>query len=128
MRDAKYSKTATRALSCTIAVMLLAGCVTGRTASGTALQAGEQATIAGRVVAIDMTPWTYDGNAVVQVATEAHGIVQVQLPARWNLCAAPPVAADTLAVGDEVRATGTAGQDGELVVCERATHYLVEEE
>ena len=37
-------------------------------------------------------------------------------------------AAGTLAVGDEVRATGTAGQDGELVVCERATHYLVEEE
>ena len=128
MRDAKYSKTATRPLSCTIAVMLLAGCVTGRTASGTALQAGEQATIAGRVVAIDMTPWTYDGNAVVQVATEVHGIVQVQLPARWNLCAAPPVAADMLAIGDEVRASGTAGRDGALVVCERATHYLVEDE
>lgn len=128
MRHGKYRKPAMRLLSCTIAVMLLAGCVTGRTTSGTALQAGDQATIAGRVVAIDMTPWTYDGNAVVQVATEAHGIVQVQLPARWNLCAAPPVAADTLAVGDEVRAAGTAGEDGALVVCERATHYLVEDE
>ena len=128
MRRVPQPKPVAILLSCAIASTLLAGCVTGRTASGTALQAGEQATIAGRVVAIDMTPWTYDGNAVVQVATEVHGIVQVQLPARWNLCAAPPVAADTLAVGDEVRATGTAGQDGELVVCERATHYLVEEE
>lgn len=106
----------------------LSGCVVARNATGTTLQPGAQAAIAGRVVAIDMTPWTYDGNAVVQVATEAHGIVQVQLPARWNLCAAPPVATDALAVGDDVRVAGTVGQEGELVVCERATHYLVEED
>lgn len=110
------------------AVAALSGCVVARNASGTALQAGAQAAITGRVVAIDMTPWTYDGNAVVQVATDAHGIVQVHLPARWNLCAAPPVAADALAVGDDVRVAGTVGQERELVVCERATHYLVEED
>lgn len=104
----------------------LSGCVVARNSSGTALQAGQQASIAGRVVALDMTPWTYDGNAIVQVATDAHGIVQVQLPARWNLCAAPPVAVDALAVGDDVSAMGTVGQERELVVCERATHYLVE--
>lgn len=106
--------------------LLLSGCVVARNSSGTALQAGQQAAIAGRVVALDMTPWTYDGNAIVQVATDAHGIVQVQLPARWNLCAAPPVAVDALVVGDEVSAAGTVGQEGELVVCERATHYLIE--
>lgn len=105
---------------------MLSGCVVARNSSGTVLQAGQQAAIAGRVVALDMTPWTYDGNAIVQVATDAHGIVQVHLPARWNLCAAPPVAADALVVGDQVSAAGTVGREGELVVCERATHYLTE--
>lgn len=128
MRRHPRSNPAMTFLACALASLLLSGCVVGRNSSGTALQAGQQATIEGRVVAIDMTPWTYDGNAVVQVATDAHGIVQVQLPARWNLCAAPPVAVDALAVGDQVRAAGTTGPDGELVVCERATHYLVEED
>ena len=105
----------------------LSGCVVARNASGTVLQPGQEAAIAGRVVAIDTDPWAYDGNAIVQVATEAHGIVQVHLPARWNLCAAPPVDVAALAVGDEVSASGTAGAEGELVVCSRATHYLREE-
>ena len=111
------------AIACAAA---LSGCVVARNSTGTALQPGQEATIAGRVVAIDMTPWTYDGNAVVQVATDAHGIVQVHLPARWNLCAAPPVAADALEVGDDVHVAGTVGQDRALVVCGRATHHLVE--
>ena len=113
-------------LACIAASTLLSGCVVSRNASGTALQAGQDATVAGRVVAIDTDPWAYDGNAIVQVATDAHGIVQVHLPARWNLCAAPPVDVAALAVGDDVRVSGTAGQDGELVVCAAATHFLRE--
>lgn len=106
--------------------LALAGCVVSRNTSGTALQPGQEAAITGRVVAIDISPWAYDGNAVVQVATEAHGIVQVHLPARWNLCAAPPVDVEALAVGDEVHASGTTGEERELVVCARETHFLRE--
>ncbi len=108
------------------AALALPGCVVSRNASGTVLQPGQEATIAGRVVAIDTDPWAYDGNAVIQVATDAHGIVQVHLPARWNLCAAPPVDVAALVVGDDVRASGTAGAEGELVVCSQATHFLRE--
>src|SRR5688500_7383203 len=86
--------------------LALPACVVSRNASGAALQPGQEATIAGRVVAIDTDPWAYDGNAVVQVATEAHGIVQVHLPARWNLCAAPAVDVAALEVGHDVNANG----------------------
>ena len=50
--------------------LALPACVVSRNASGAALQPGQEATIAGRVVAIDTDPWAYDGNAVIQVATE----------------------------------------------------------
>lgn len=117
--------TSTAIVASLLLLAALPGCVT-RTASGTALAPGTQAGIEGRVVAIDTAPWAYDGNATVQVATQAHGIVMVHLPARWNLCKAPPVDVESLAVGDEVRATGSVDVDAGLVVCERAEHGLLE--
>lgn len=116
----------TMMLLCAATSVALSGCVVSRNTAGARLPAGQEATIAGRVVAVDTSPWAYDGNAVVQVATDAHGIVQVHLPARWNLCAAPPVDVEALDVGDDVRASGTAGNEGELVVCARDTHFLRE--
>lgn len=126
MRRSTKVRLASTLLLGAAAALALPGCVVSRNASGTALQSGQEATISGRVVAIDTDPWAYDGNAVIQVATDAHGIVQVHLPARWNLCAAPAVDVTALAVGDEVRATGTAGAEGELVVCSQGTHFLRE--
>lgn len=120
------SRAAATTLLAVALVASLPGCVVGRNVSGTVLQAGGEATIAGEVVAIDTAPWAYDGNATVQVATRAHGIVVIHLPARWNLCAAAPVDVEALDVGDEVRATGTVGADGELVVCARPTHVVRE--
>ena len=108
------------------ALSALPGCVVSRNVSGTALQPGAEATISGRVVAMDTDPWAYDGNAIIQVATDAHGIVPVHLPARWNLCAAPTVDVAALAVGDDVRVAGPIGQERELVVCSRGTHFLRE--
>ena len=126
MRHPMHVRCASLLLLGAASTAVLSGCVVSRNASGVALQPGQEATIAGRVVAIDTDPWAYDGNAVIQVATEAHGIVQVHLPARWNLCAAPPVDVEALALGDEVRAAGTTGTARELVVCARATHFLRE--
>lgn len=103
--------------------LALAACVT-TTHSGAALTVGTQASIEGRVSSIDTAPWAYDGNAVVGVATNAHGVVAVHLPARWNLCRAQAVDVEGLSIGDDVRATGSVGAEGELVVCERPEHRL----
>ena len=47
--------------------------------------------VEGVVASIDTQPWTYDGNAVVEVDVAGRGRVAVQLPARWNLCKAAAV-------------------------------------
>lgn len=112
------------ALSTATAMLALAatGCMTTPTAAP--LVAGSQATVVGTIASIDTQPWTYDGNAVVLIDSAGQGRVSVQLPARWNLCKAAPVDVASLAVGQQARAVGTVGEDGSLVVCERAEHRL----
>ncbi len=88
------------------------------------LAAGGQVTVEGTIADIDTKPWAYDGNAVVRLNTGVNGLVRVHLPARWNLCKAAPVDVAALAVGQAVRAVGSVGVDGEVVVCERAEHRL----
>lgn len=95
------------------------------TPAGPASAADGQATFEGTVAAIDTQPWTYDGNALVQVDTAARGRVEVQLPARWNLCAAVPVDVESLAVGMRVQVTGAETEGGAVVVCQSAAHRLV---
>ena len=99
----------------------LAGCASVPDAS----QAADAATIEGVIVSIDTQPWTYDGNAVVVVDSQAGGRVSVHLPARWNLCAAPPVDIGALAVGQRVQASGAVAEAGVIVVCADAAHRLV---
>jgi hypothetical protein len=98
------------------------GCATTASAP---LTEGGRATLIGTIASVDTKPWTYDGNAVVQLDTATHGRVSVQLPARWNLCKAPAVAVDTLVVGRRARASGTANSEGALVVCSSAEDRLV---
>lgn len=105
------------------AAFALVGCAT--TAGSAALQVGTQATLDGRVVRVDTSPWAYDGSAVLTLASDTRGSVDVHFPARWNLCKAPPVdALQTLAAGDRVRVTGSVTAPAQLVVCERAEHGL----
>jgi hypothetical protein len=108
------------------AALLLGACTTtAPTATPSAtLAAGQQATVDGTIVSVDTTPWTYDGSAVVKIAS-TNGQVDVHLPARWNLCKAPPPDdVQALKAGDRVQATGTVTDDGALVVCEHAEHGL----
>lgn len=86
--------------------------------------ADDQASIVGTIVSIDTRPWTYDGHAVIELDTQAHGRMAVKLPARWNLCRAAPVDVDVLAVGMRVIAVGTVDAGG-MVVCAREEHRLV---
>lgn len=108
------------------AALLLGACTTttpAPTPSAT-LAAGQQATVNGTIVSVDTTPWTYDGSAIIKIAA-ANGQVDVHLPARWNLCKAPPPDdVQSLKAGDRVQATGTVTDDGGLVVCEQADHRL----
>lgn len=94
-------------------------------ASSGSLAAGTNATVEGRVVAVDTAPWAYDGNATVKLDSASHGAVELQFPARWNLCRAGAIGdLQTLAVGTRVRATGTVNAPRTLTVCEDATHGL----
>ena len=77
----------------------------------------------GQVATVDTTPWTYDGSAVITLATPS-GNVDVHLPARWNLCKAAPVDVAAMRVGQRVRAVGSVTEDRDVVVCERAEHRL----
>lgn len=105
-----------------LCIALLTGCAT---ASGERPAEGAQASIEGAIASIDTTPWTYDGSAVIRIDTRTRGRVDVRLPARWNLCKAPAVDVEALAVGMRVRAIGTADAQGGLVVCQDAAHRLV---
>ncbi|MFT3670068.1 MAG: hypothetical protein QM795_16185 [Pseudoxanthomonas sp.] len=104
------------------ACLSLAACTT--TPATPAWVPGQQATVEGQVATVDTTPWTYDGSAVVTLATPT-GNVDVHLPARWNLCKAPPPDdVQALKAGDRVRVTGTVSEPHTLVVCEQAAHGL----
>ncbi len=112
------------AMYCFAIAMLFGVTACATPPDGGAPVAAEQASIEGKVVAIDTDPWAYDGNAVVTVDTDA-GRVAVQLPARWNLCKARPLGdIQALEPGDRVQAIGTATAPGELVVCEQPQHLL----
>ncbi|WP_394000210.1 hypothetical protein ACF3M1_09905 [Luteimonas sp. WGS1318] len=102
--------------------LLAAACTSTGDTAGTA--AGDVRTT-GVIVSIDTQPWTYDGNAVVQVDTADRGRLQVQLPARWNLCRAAPVDVEAMAVGMRVEVEGAASGEDAVVVCADASHGLV---
>ncbi|MCA0395199.1 MAG: hypothetical protein LCH70_13975 [Proteobacteria bacterium] len=108
-----------------LAASTLAMCGCATRPPTTAIPEGVMVSLDGVVAGIDTRPWTYDGNAVVQVDTPTHGRVAVQLPARWNLCQASPVDVQALAVGMRVQVVGSGAGAGTLVVCRDAAHRLV---
>jgi hypothetical protein len=115
------SRTACRPLIASSLLLALAACASVQDAPVTS--AGERV-VEGTIVSIDTQPWTYDGNAIVVVDTGAQRQVSVELPARWNLCAAAPVNVDALSVGMRVVAAGDAGEGDSIVVCQQSSHRL----
>ena len=111
-----------RGLTALAIVSLLAACASPREEAADA-PAGAAFRTTGTVVAVDTGPWAYDGNAVVQVDTQA-GRVAVQLPARWNLCQAQAVDVDALGVGTRVEVVGEQIAGREIVVCADPSHRL----
>ncbi len=120
----QYIRAASLARLLAVAASLIALSACAAAPTRTALVVGQQAMIEGEVVRVDTDPWAYDGNAVITVSTDA-GTINVQLPARWNLCKAPPPDnVQALKPGDRVQAVGTITAPGELVVCEQSKHLL----
>ena len=112
-----------RLLAVAAALIALSACAVAPTRN--ALVVGQQATIEGEVVRVDTDPWAYDGNAVITISTAGADTISVQLPARWNLCKAPPPDnVQALKPGDRVQVVGTMTAPGELVVCEQSEHLL----
>jgi hypothetical protein len=112
-----------RSLAVAAALIALSACAAAPTRS--ALVVGQQAAIEGEVVRVDTDPWAYDGNAVITISTAGTDTINVQLPARWNLCKAPPPDnVQALKPGDRVQVVGTVTAPGELVVCEQSEHLL----
>lgn len=112
-----------RLLSFTAAFLALSACASAPT--GGALVVGQEATVEGEIVRVDTTPWTYDGNALITVSTANAGTVNVQLPARWNLCKAQSLGdVQALKPRDRVQVVGTVTAPGEMVVCAEPEHRL----
>lgn len=107
------------------AALLATACTTAGDAAVTTDTARDAVRSTGTVASIDTQPWTYDGNAVVQVDTADRGRIDVQLPARWNLCQAGPIDVEALAIGMQVEVVGAAAGEGAVVVCEDPSHRLV---
>lgn len=114
-------------IRCWIAFAAAAFLATACTAPGSAgvddKPPGSTVQATGTITSIDLQPWTYDGHAIVQVDT-GQGRLDVKLPARWNLCKAPPVDVDALQVGAQVAVAGAAAGEGAVVVCENPSHRL----
>ncbi|MEP6906373.1 MAG: hypothetical protein ABI858_00085 [Pseudoxanthomonas sp.] len=109
----------------TLAALLITLSACATTPANTEWVVGQQATIEGRVLAVDTAPWAYDGNAILSIATTDAGTVRTQLPARWNLCKAQPLPdLQALKPGDRVQAIGTVNAPGEIVICAQPEHFL----
>jgi hypothetical protein len=103
-------------------LMLLSSCAS--THSDRSLAIGQATTFEGKIISVNTDPWTYDGNAVVAVGT-SKGPIEVQLPARWNLCKAQPLGdVQALKAGDRVQVVGTVTAANEVVVCGQAADRL----
>ncbi|WP_460758958.1 hypothetical protein [Lysobacter fragariae] len=118
------ARSAVLALAITLTIAALAGCATTQ-ATTAALVVGQETMFEGEVVGVDTAPWAYDGNASVTVTTPSAATVQVQLPARWNLCkAAPPGDVQALKPHDRVQVAGTVTAPDTVVVCSQPQHHL----
>jgi hypothetical protein len=112
-----------RRLTLGAAFLVLSACATAP--AGKPLMAGQQASLQGNVVSVDTAPWAYDGNAIIVISTSGAGNVDVQIPARWNLCKAQPLGdVQALKPGDRVEVVGTVSESNRLVVCSEPQHLL----
>lgn len=100
--------------------LLLWGC-----ASGGGFSVGDEVTLEGTVTALDPTPMYVDGDGLIILDTDDHGVLTVRVPARFGLCQASGLATfHVLGIGDRVRAVGVLTEPSVVRPCERPEHLL----
>lgn len=83
--------------------------------------------VSGTVVSVNLDAIAADGPAVVMIRTQAGVEEEVHVPSFGiNLCAASANIADVYALkaGDRVEVNGTVSEEGAIVPCQSAEHYL----
>ena len=81
--------------------------------------------VTGTVVSIDREPMAYDGDALIELATDA-GPVTVHVAARMNLCKASGLSLiGSLQVGDTVEVRGERSVDGSILPCASSEHAII---
>jgi|GEM_PF-1549863 len=87
----------------------------------------ETKTARGTVAEVDREAIAYDGPAYVMINLEEGGTATIAVPSMGlNLCAAQENILDvyTLEEGARVEVRGTVGEEGHIVPCQSADHYL----
>lgn len=111
--------------------LVLAACTTPPVAESPAVDAlpeappGDDVTVAGEVVSVDLEPLAYDGNAVLVLRTDA-GERRVEIPARTNLCQADGLGeALDARPGERLTVVGAEPSPGGAIVpCSSAAHRV----
>lgn len=90
---------------------------------------GERAVAAGKILAIDLEAAALDGPVKITLETSDKDLVTIAVPSMGlPLCEAYKAnkIGDVylLEVGDEIEVAGTVSEDGSIVPCESAEHYL----
>lgn len=105
----------------TLCLLALAACSPRQAATS------DPGTLTGTVVAVDLSPLAYDGDARIDVRPDdGRDRVVVHIPARQNLCAATLESdLSSLSPGDRVEVRGAATRAGGVTPCESADHRFV---
>jgi hypothetical protein len=88
---------------------------------------GPTRAVKGEIVAIDLDRIAFDGPALLTIRLEDGAKQDIQVPSfGFGLCAAKDAIADVygLKVGAAVAVRGEAAEDGAIVPCASADHYL----
>ena len=101
-----------------LALLAVSACSSPPEASG-------DGALLGTVQSVDLTPMTYDGDAVITMETDAGETVLVNVPARMNLCEATGLAlVGELLPGDRIEVMGERREDGSVTPCAQPEHRL----
>jgi heat shock protein HslJ len=92
------------------------------------LTAGQTVNVTGKVLKIDLVPMTYDGPALITLKSQSGTTFTIAVPARIALCAAYKANnigdVSLIKVGDEFEVRGKVSENGSIIPCESADHYL----
>jgi hypothetical protein len=102
-----------------LALLALAACSSPPEASG------DPGSVTGTVASVDLTPLSYDGDAVITLETDDGETARVLVAARMNLCAAAGLGlVGDLLPGDRIEVVGEATDEG-VRPCAEAEHRIV---